>query len=127
MFLIHIEARISYISICMYICAQDLVYDHPSVREDLPKAFLNCLKKPQAACDNAVCVVMCATCGHGDFPQNAGLFWSSLSSPQLAAKELCGLRFCVFGMGDRSYADSFCEAAKKIEDGSGDDPRSVYY
>lgn len=31
-------------------------------------------------------------------------------------QELSGLRFCVFGMGDRSYADSFCEAAKKIED-----------
>jgi len=31
-------------------------------------------------------------------------------------EELSDLRFCVFGMGDRSYADSFCEAAKKIEE-----------
>jgi len=70
----------------------------------------------KAACAGAVCVVMCSTCGHGDFPQNAGLFWSSLSAQNLASKELSDLRFCVFGMGDRSYADSFCEAAKKIEE-----------
>ena len=40
----------------------------------------------QAACAGAVCVVMVSTCGHGDFPQNAGLFWSSLSAQNLAAK-----------------------------------------
>lgn len=40
----------------------------------------------QAACAGAVCVVMCSTCGHGDFPQNAGLFWSSLSAQNLASK-----------------------------------------
>lgn len=60
-------------------------------------------------------VVMCSTCGHGDFPQNASIFWSSLSSPDVAPGSLEGMRFCVFGMGDRSYTDSFCEAAKLIE------------
>eukprot|EP00435_Cladocopium_sp_Y103_P029780 s2538_g7.t1 len=69
----------------------------------------------KAACAGAVCLVVCSTYGHGDFPQNAGLFWSSLSAQNLASKELSDLRFCVFGMGDCSYADSFCEAAKKIE------------
>eukprot|EP00913_Durusdinium_trenchii_P014170 g13298.t1 len=77
---------------------------------------LSDIEELKAACAGAICVVMCSTCGHGDFPQNAGLFWSSLSAQNLASKELSGLRFCVFGMGDRSYADSFCEAAKKIED-----------
>jgi len=60
-------------------------------------------------------VVMCSTCGHGDFPQNAGSFWSSISSPDVPAGAMKGLRFVSFGMGDRSYADSFCEAAKAIE------------
>jgi len=68
------------------------------------------------AAAGATLVVMCATCGHGDFPQNAGLFWSSLSAPEVAPKALEGLKFCTFGMGDRSYADSFCEAAKLIDD-----------
>ncbi|CAE7630777.1 PFOR [Symbiodinium pilosum] len=74
------------------------------------------MEELKAAALGATCVVMCSTCGHGDFPQNAGLFWSSLSSSTLAPKELDGIRFCVFGMGDRSYHDSFCEAAKKIEE-----------
>ena len=60
-------------------------------------------------------MVLCATCGHGELPQNAGLFWSRLSSPELAPDALCGQRFCVFGMGERNYADTFCEAAKRIE------------
>ncbi|CAJ1388754.1 unnamed protein product, partial [Effrenium voratum] len=76
---------------------------------------LSDMEELKAATAGAVCVVMCATCGHGDFPQNSGLFWSSLSSPSLANKELSEMRFCTFGMGDRSYHDSFCEAAKKIE------------
>eukprot|EP00931_Biecheleriopsis_adriatica_P085459 TRINITY_DN5993_c0_g1_i1.p1 TRINITY_DN5993_c0_g1~~TRINITY_DN5993_c0_g1_i1.p1 ORF type:complete len:1862 (-),score=488.91 TRINITY_DN5993_c0_g1_i1:144-5729(-) len=73
------------------------------------------LDELKAAAAGAICVVMCSTCGHGDFPQNAGLFWSSLSSASVPPKELEGLRFCSFAMGDRSYHDSFCEAAKKIE------------
>eukprot|EP00933_Yihiella_yeosuensis_P006407 TRINITY_DN1110_c0_g2_i4.p1 TRINITY_DN1110_c0_g2~~TRINITY_DN1110_c0_g2_i4.p1 ORF type:complete len:1858 (-),score=525.91 TRINITY_DN1110_c0_g2_i4:496-6069(-) len=64
---------------------------------------------------DAVLVILCSTCGHGDFPQNAGLFWSNLSATTLKAKELEGIRFCTFAMGDRSYADSFCEATKKID------------
>eukprot|EP00930_Biecheleria_cincta_P033054 TRINITY_DN228_c0_g1_i1.p1 TRINITY_DN228_c0_g1~~TRINITY_DN228_c0_g1_i1.p1 ORF type:complete len:1881 (-),score=444.47 TRINITY_DN228_c0_g1_i1:541-5724(-) len=69
----------------------------------------------KGAAKDALLVVMCSTCGHGDFPQNSGLFWSSVSASTVAPKELEGLRFCSFAMGDRSYHDSFCEAAKKIE------------
>jgi len=60
-------------------------------------------------------VIMCATCGHGDFPANASLFWSSIASLDVAPGAFKGMRYCVFGMGDRSYADSFCEAAKLID------------
>jgi len=60
-------------------------------------------------------VVMCSTCGHGDFPQNASLFWSALSSADVPEGALKGIRFCTFGMGDRSYTHTFCEAAKLIE------------
>jgi len=69
----------------------------------------------KSASKDTMVVVMCSTCGHGDFPQNASLFWTSISSPEVAPNTLQGLRYCVFGMGDRSYADSFCEAAKLIE------------
>jgi len=68
-----------------------------------------------SAAKDKLVVVMCSTCGHGDFPANASLFWSSISSPDVAPSALSGMRFCVFGMGDRSYTDTFCEAAKLIE------------
>jgi sulfite reductase alpha subunit-like flavoprotein len=64
---------------------------------------------------DSLVLVMCATCGHGDFPQNASLFWSAISSPDIAAGTFKDMRFCVFGMGDRSYTDTFCEAAKLID------------
>lgn len=67
------------------------------------------------AATGATTVIMCATCGHGDFPQNASLFWSSLSSPDVSPGTLGGMKFCVFGMGDKSYTHTFCEAAKLIE------------
>ncbi|CAE8684018.1 unnamed protein product [Polarella glacialis] len=70
----------------------------------------------KAAANGAVCVVMCATCGKGDFPQNSSLFWSCISAPGVPAKALEGMRFCTFAMGDRSYAESFCEATKKIDE-----------
>lgn len=67
------------------------------------------------AATGATTVIMCSTCGHGDFPQNASLFWSALSSPDVSPGTLDGLKFCVFGMGDKSYTHTFCEAAKLIE------------
>jgi len=66
-------------------------------------------------CAGATAVVMCSTCGHGDFPQNSSLFWSAMSAPDIAPGFMKDIKFCSFGMGDRSYADSFCEAAKLIE------------
>jgi len=59
--------------------------------------------------------VMCSTCGHGDFPQNASLFWSNIGSPDVAPASFKDMRYCTFSMGDRSYADSFCEAGKLID------------
>merc|ERR1719181_1453015 len=60
-------------------------------------------------------VVMCSTCGHGDFPQNSSLFWSSIGGPDVAPGSLKDMRYCVFAMGDRSYTDTFCEAGKLID------------
>jgi sulfite reductase alpha subunit-like flavoprotein len=67
------------------------------------------------AAKNNLVVIMCSTCGHGDFPQNASLFWSSIAQHDIIPGALKGLRYCVFAMGDRSYADSFCEAGKLID------------
>lgn len=68
-----------------------------------------------AAAKDSLLVIMCSTCGHGDFPQNASLFWSAISSPDIAGNTFKDVRYCVFAMGDRSYTDSFCEAGKLMD------------
>eukprot|EP00438_Fugacium_kawagutii_P009258 Skav204428 [mRNA] locus=scaffold3703:94686:108320:+ [translate_table: standard] len=77
-----------------------LVRSSPVVAEKLQSE----LQAPEAACTGAVCVVMCSTCGHGDFPQNSGLFWSNLSAQNLANK--AGNMLDLFGQGRPSR--SFC-------------------
>lgn len=72
------------------------------------------LDELKAAAQGLTCVIMCSTCGHGDFPANASLFWAGISSADLKPKELAGISFCSFAMGDRSY-EKFCEAGKRID------------
>jgi len=85
------------------------------VRKTLDLDEVSEIHELKEASAGALTVIMCSTCGHGDFPQNASLFWSMLASPDLAPGELKDVRFCSFAMGDRSYTDSFCEAAKLID------------
>jgi len=54
-------------------------------------------------------VIVSSTYGHGDIPDNGqGLFAAIQAGPSLAGK-----KYAVFGLGDRSYADTFCNAGQK--------------
>merc|ERR1719265_2218516 len=63
---------------------------------------------------DALTVVMCATCGDGDFPANSNSFWNMICSEELKEGYLEGIDYTVFGMGDSSYA-KYCEAARGID------------
>ena len=54
-------------------------------------------------------IVVSSTYGHGDIPDNGQAFFSALES----CDSLVGKSFCVFGLGDRTYADTFCHAGEK--------------
>jgi MioC protein len=54
-------------------------------------------------------VVVSSTYGHGDIPDNGQAFFQSVE----AADSLVGVRYAVFGLGDMTYATTFCEAAQK--------------
>lgn len=54
-------------------------------------------------------VIVSSTYGHGDIPDNGQAFFESIS----AGGRLTGRRFAVFGLGDRTYMATFCEAAQK--------------
>ncbi len=57
-------------------------------------------------------IIITSTYGEGEMPDNAHLFWQSLSSPEMARLEHMG--FAVLGLGDTAY-DGFCQAAKLID------------
>lgn len=54
-------------------------------------------------------VIVSSTYGHGDIPDNGQALFESIE----AAQSLSGMHFAVFGLGDRTYAATFCEAGQK--------------
>lgn len=57
-------------------------------------------------------LIITSTYGEGEMPDNAELFWESLSSTQ--APRLEALSYGVLALGDTSY-DGFCQAGKLID------------
>ncbi len=56
-----------------------------------------------------VIVIISSTYGHGDIPDNGQVFFESVEN----AQSIEGKSFAVFGLGDRTYALTFCEAGQK--------------
>jgi MioC protein len=54
-------------------------------------------------------VIISSTYGHGDIPDNGQALFESIE----AGGSLTGKAFAVFGLGDRTYAATFCEAGQK--------------
>ena len=54
-------------------------------------------------------VIISSTYGHGDIPDNGQGFFAAIA----ARATLKGTRYAVFGLGDRTYADTFCNAGQK--------------
>lgn len=57
----------------------------------------------------ATFVVVSSTYGHGDIPDNGQAFFEAVE----AGAGLSGKSYAVFGLGDRTYADTFCHAGEK--------------
>jgi MioC protein len=53
-----------------------------------------------------IIVVVSSTYGHGDIPDNGQAFYAAVRDGAM----LAGKQFCVFALGDRSYADTYCHA-----------------
>lgn len=57
-------------------------------------------------------VIVSSTYGHGDIPDNGQAFYEAIE----AVDNLSGTRFAVFGLGDMTYAATFCEAGRKWDE-----------
>lgn len=53
-----------------------------------------------------------STTGQGDPPYGIKAFWSNLMKKSYKLQER--VKFCVYGLGDRSYGDNFNIAGRKI-------------
>ena len=59
--------------------------------------------------DFDVIVIVSSTYGHGDIPDNGQAFFSGVENHT----PLTNKSYTVFGLGDRTYADTFCHAGEK--------------
>ena len=59
-------------------------------------------------------VIVCSTCGLGEFPANSRNFWKKLQDTTLPMSFLSKTKFTVFGLGDSTYSQ-FCHAASAID------------
>jgi MioC protein len=55
----------------------------------------------------------CSTYGQGDVPDNALKFYEGLGN---AGPDLSHVRYGVFALGDRTYADTFCHGGKRFDE-----------
>lgn len=55
----------------------------------------------------------CSTYGQGDVPDNALKFYEALGG---ASPDLSHVRYGVFALGDRTYADTFCHGGKRFDE-----------
>ena len=61
----------------------------------------------------AVYLVCTSTYGQGDVPDNAKALYEALCSNK---PDLSGVRFGVFGLGDRTYAETYNFGGKRFDD-----------
>ncbi|MCH2163702.1 MAG: flavodoxin domain-containing protein [Marinovum sp.] len=56
-------------------------------------------------------VVVCSTFGSGDLPTTAEVFFDQIKG---GAKDLTGVQFAIFGLGDRTFGDTFNQGSERL-------------
>ncbi len=67
---------------------------------------------PSAFAPYDLIVIVSSTYGHGEIPDNGLALFDALRT----GTDLSGKAFAVFGLGDRTYADTFCAAGERWDD-----------
>jgi MioC protein len=62
---------------------------------------------------DAIYLICTSTYGQGDVPDNAKALYEALGSRR---PDLAGVRYGVFGLGDRTYAETFNFGGKRFDD-----------
>lgn len=65
-----------------------------------------------AFCPGNVYILFVSTTGQGDPPYSIRTFWNSFMKKSYP--NLSGVKFCIYGLGDRSYGDNFNITSRKM-------------
>lgn len=57
-------------------------------------------------------LIVCSTHGEGDLPSGAQPFFDALTEARV---DLTGMRYAMFGLGDRSYAETYSQGSEHID------------
>ncbi len=57
-------------------------------------------------------LIVSSTYGHGDIPDNGQALFESIEQ----CDSLAGKKFLVFGLGDRTFSDTFCRAGERWDE-----------
>ncbi|WP_293577653.1 flavodoxin domain-containing protein [Phaeobacter sp.] len=66
---------------------------------------------PQQLSSEDLHLLLCSTTGSGELPDNAEGFWKTLQTDK---PDLSHIRFAIFGLGDRTYADTFNQGSEQL-------------
>ena len=94
-------------------CAQEmeLALDGDDIR--VVTHLMDKLEPSVFADREAVYLICTSTYGQGDVPDNAKAFYEALGAQK---PDLAGVRYGVFGLGDRTYAETFNFGGKRFDD-----------
>jgi MioC protein len=68
---------------------------------------------PSILTDDAAYIICASTYGQGDVPDGALDFYDGLT---IDGPDLTGLIYGMFGLGDRTYIDTFCDGPTKFDE-----------
>jgi MioC protein len=90
------------------ICAEEVSAALVAAGLKTERRLMDGLDADAITADNIV-VIVSSTYGHGDIPDNGQAFFAALD----ALSTLADKSFAVFGLGDRTYSDTFCHAGER--------------
>ena len=95
----------------MYAQEIELTLDGDDIR--VATLLMDKLEPAVFADREAVYLVCTSTYGQGDVPDNAKAFYEALGAQK---PDLAGVRYGVFGLGDRTYAETYNFGGKRFDD-----------
>ena len=90
------------------ICAEEIEIALGRAGIDCDRQLMDGLD-PSAFADFGLIVIVSSTYGHGEIPDNGQALFEALE----AGADLADKDFAVFGLGDRTYFDTFCAAGER--------------